>query len=406
MITPNYLTLEQLADRWGLPATHILWKTLTTGDRIEAGILITNKVDAIEIDEVLAGEDYLPRKTDDYPGQQVRIKGFYKPVYIYTWSDLLDPESEVLIDQVCGLNELPRYALKKPISVSQKDMLFAWGDVVNFEEKNDGSVGFSEALDGAKSSFPLNSENLSRIAPNGLCQLSEVQQEAGLTYKDVGREVLSGKIRLLWEFIRKDTVVFSSPDKGLIESYERFPDRITPHELHNDNYLTEFYPGYYLLSSEDERGIASMLIENNQSIDEFDLGWEIGELADVNGFNHHLINYEMGVIGEQSENIIQDRIQLPIPLTIKNVFLSLPETRTRKTTTRTYPIKVLMMRYLDSTQGSGDLLGCIEYLLADPEIDEGINGKIIYSTYGGKRKSVTRKTLQNHFAKYRNEWGG
>jgi hypothetical protein len=76
----------------------------------------------------------------------------------------------------------------------------------------------------------------------------------------------------------------------------------------------------------------------------------------------------------------------------------------KKLRTRTDPIKSLMMRYLDQKDGKGDFRGCIESLLADPEIDEAENGKILYTSYNGKPQSVTRKTLQNRFSDYRKKW--
>lgn len=72
--------------------------------------------------------------------------------------------------------------------------------------------------------------------------------------------------------------------------------------------------------------------------------------------------------------------------------------------TKSDPVKVLMMRYLDQTNGRGEFRECIEFLLKDPEMDEGDNGKILWTSYSGKPQNAKRKTLQNRLIDYRKEW--
>ncbi len=72
--------------------------------------------------------------------------------------------------------------------------------------------------------------------------------------------------------------------------------------------------------------------------------------------------------------------------------------------TRTDPIKTLMMRHLDQTNGKGDFLGCIEFLLKDPDVDESDKGKILWTSYSGELQSATRKTMQNRFSECKKTW--
>jgi hypothetical protein len=72
--------------------------------------------------------------------------------------------------------------------------------------------------------------------------------------------------------------------------------------------------------------------------------------------------------------------------------------------TRSDPIRTLMMRYLDRTKGEGDLRGCIEFLLSDPEVQEGSEGEILWTSYSGKPQTAKRKTMQNRFYECKREW--
>ncbi len=67
-------------------------------------------------------------------------------------------------------------------------------------------------------------------------------------------------------------------------------------------------------------------------------------------------------------------------------------------------IKTLMMRYLDQTNGKGDFNGCIEFLLEDTEVDQGAEGKILWTSYNGKLQKAKRKTMLNRLSNYKKEW--
>ena len=86
--------------------------------------------------------------------------------------------------------------------------------------------------------------------------------------------------------------------------------------------------------------------------------------------------------------------------------ISTPEELELKPQTRTRidPIRTLMMNYLDQTNGKGDFNGCIEYLLEDAEVDQGAEGKILWTSYDGKPKTTKRKSMQNRFNNYKKEW--
>lgn len=75
----------------------------------------------------------------------------------------------------------------------------------------------------------------------------------------------------------------------------------------------------------------------------------------------------------------------------------------RRETTKTDPIRRLMVSYLDKTKGKGDFNGCWRYLLEDSEVDEK-RGRLLYTSYSGEHQKPLRKSVQNRFRDCKKQW--
>ncbi len=72
--------------------------------------------------------------------------------------------------------------------------------------------------------------------------------------------------------------------------------------------------------------------------------------------------------------------------------------------TRNTPLKLLMMRYFDETNGRDDFRECFEFMLKDPEVDEDGDGRIWYMSFSKKPQTPLISSVRKSFNKYRKEW--
>jgi hypothetical protein len=91
-------------------------------------------------------------------------------------------------------------------------------------------------------------------------------------------------------------------------------------------------------------------------------------------------------------------------ITFDSLAMMIEKQTVETTGTKTDPIKVLMMRFLNSTNGEGSFTECWEYLLSEPEIDEDVQGRILWTSYNEKPQRAKKKSMQERFRMYKKEW--
>jgi hypothetical protein len=72
--------------------------------------------------------------------------------------------------------------------------------------------------------------------------------------------------------------------------------------------------------------------------------------------------------------------------------------------TKTNLIKFLMLSYLDDTNGKGDFLGCIQFLLKNGVEKDDEERHFIWRSTSGELQKNAKKTMQNLFSKRKKEW--
>ena len=129
-------------------------------------------------------------------------------------------------------------------------------------------------------------------------------------------------------------------------------------------------------------------------------------LLDQEGFDveymeleeNEYVSPDHGVFSQVAINLNHERLAVaPVSVTDES-------NKEAKTTTKTDPIKILIFRYFAKANGLYNFDRCMDFVLEDPEVDEGENGRILYTSFSGKLQNPLRKTIQSRYNNYLKEW--